>query len=381
MKLLSIEPTPSPNSMKLNVDEKVSKGETYTPENSGDAPDPISRLLAVQGVKSAFRVADFIALERNPKVDWQRILPSVREIFGEASASEAEPDGAENGYSPDEAFGEVKVFLQTFRGLPIQIKLDAGGEEKRVPLPERFTEAIMKAQKASDNMVMERKWEERGVRYGDLNEVGEEVAQEIAAAYDQARLDSLVEQAFRQGSDASAPERKKSFSVTPEMLEDSDWKKRYAALEQMNPTLEDLPVLRKAMADDKSSVRRLAVAYLGGLEDKRVLPDLHKALKDPSVTVRRTAGDCLSDLGDPASIDPMKEALRDKSRLVRWRAAMFLYETGDKSAIPALKAAQDDPEFEVSMQVKMALERIEKGAEAGGSVWRQMTRRNQSPAD
>ena len=52
---------------------------------------------------------------------------------------------------------------------------------------------------------------------------------------------------------------------------------------------------------------------------------------------------------------------------------MFLYEVGDESALEALKAAEDDPEFEVSLQVKMAIERIEHGEEAKGSVWKQMT--------
>jgi HEAT repeat protein len=54
---------------------------------------------------------------------------------------------------------------------------------------------------------------------------------------------------------------------------------------------------------------------------------------------------------------------------------MFLYEVGDETALPALKQAEDDPEFEVSMQVKMAIERIEGGEEAKGSVWKQMTER------
>lgn len=69
----------------------------------------------------------------------------------------------------------------------------------------------------------------------------------------------------------------------------------------------------------------------------------------------------------------MIKALKDSSRIVRWRAAMFLYEVGNESAIPALRAAQDDTEFEVSLQVKLALERIEKGRKAQGSVWKQMT--------
>jgi HEAT repeat protein len=81
----------------------------------------------------------------------------------------------------------------------------------------------------------------------------------------------------------------------------------------------------------------------------------------------------LSDIGDVEAIPVMVEALNDTSKLVRWRAAMFLYENGDESVLPALKAAENDPEFEVSMQVKMAIERIKGGEEAKGSVWKQMT--------
>ncbi|MBW7456540.1 NifU N-terminal domain-containing protein, partial [Paenibacillus sepulcri] len=43
MKLLSIEPTPSPNSMKLNVDEKLPQGQrlSYKKENAGDAQEQL----------------------------------------------------------------------------------------------------------------------------------------------------------------------------------------------------------------------------------------------------------------------------------------------------------------------------------------------------
>jgi HEAT repeat protein len=109
------------------------------------------------------------------------------------------------------------------------------------------------------------------------------------------------------------------------------------------------------------------------IKDSSVLPLLYKALKDKTVAVRRTAGDCLSDLGFKEAQDKMVEALMDENKLVRWRAAMFLYEVGDEKALPALKAAEDDSEFEVSMQIKMAVERIEGGEEAKGSVWKQMT--------
>ncbi|KYD34761.1 hypothetical protein B4114_1533 [Geobacillus stearothermophilus] len=179
---------------------------------------------------------------------------------------------------------------------------------------------------------------------------------------------------FRRGEQEKTVQKRPSLKVTSEMLDDPDWRKRYAALEQMaEPTEDDIPVLAKALKDEKMAIRRLATAYLGMIGGKKVLPYLYKALKDPAVAVRRTAGDCLSDIGDPDAIPAMIEALKDESKLVRWRAAMFLYEVGDESALPALKAAENDPEFEVSLQVKMAIERIEGGEEAKGSVWKQMT--------
>ncbi|MDR6225575.1 conserved virulence factor C family protein [Desmospora profundinema] len=376
MKIRSIEPTPSPNSMKINVDEHVSEGFTYTSDNRDQAPSVIQAVLDIPGVKSVFRVADFLAVERNSRVDWKQILPQVREAFGEEESVPA--DRPTDPVTTEEAYGEVKVFVQTFRGLPIQVKLTAGEEERRFALPDRFAEAVMKAQSAAENMVMERRWEERGVRYGEWDEVGEEVVQEVSAAYDDERLAELVEQAKKLQAGETPVEKRRGRPVTPDMMQDPDWRKRYAALEQMDPTVEEIPVLNLALDDPKSSIRRLATAYLGAIEDPQVLPSLYRALKDPSVTVRRTAGDCLSDLGDPAAVQQMIEALKDKSKLVRWRAAMFLYETGDESAVPALRETVDDPEFEVAMQAKMALERIERGEEAGGSVWRQMTNRTEN---
>ncbi|BCJ85550.1 hypothetical protein skT53_05350 [Effusibacillus dendaii] len=74
----------------------------------------------------------------------------------------------------------------------------------------------------------------------------------------------------------------------------------------------------------------------------------------------------------------MQEALKDPSKIVRWRAARFLYEVGDKSAIPALCAAQNDPEFEVGMQVQMAIERIENSETASENVWQRMIKNHSS---
>jgi HEAT repeat protein len=158
-------------------------------------------------------------------------------------------------------------------------------------------------------------------------------------------------------------------------LESQDWRERYAALERLKPTPEDLPVVARALGDSQMSVRRLAVVYLGDLRTAEAFPLLFEALKDSSGSVRRTAGDTLSDIGDPIAIAPMIEALEDSNKLVRWRAARFLYEAGDETALEALlRTTGSETEFEVRLQAEMAVARIERGEEAAGSVWQQMTR-------
>lgn len=370
MKIVTIEPTPSPNTMKIVVDESLPERQSFHYKRDDENIPPLMKqLLAIDGVKALYHVADFIALDRNPKVAWEDILPQVREVFGETEAATTKDHTKE----VNENFGEVQVYVQFFRHIPMQIKLVAGDVEKRVGLPERFQAAIMQAQTASENVVMERKWVEQGVRYGDLDDIGETIVDEISAAYDDERLMQLVKAAFAANEGKAYARPTITSEEVREAMKSSDWKVRFAALEKMNPTKDDLPILIEALDDEKSSIRRLATVYLGMLEDESVLPYLYKALKDKSVSVRRTAGDCLSDLGSPKAIPAMIEALKDESKLVRWRAAMFLYEVGDESAIPALKEAESDPEFEVSLQAKMARKRIESGEEAAGSVWKQMT--------
>ncbi|MGX4668102.1 conserved virulence factor C family protein [Cerasibacillus sp. JNUCC 74] len=371
MKIVSIEPTPSPYSMKINVDEQLPEGETlnYTiDDDKQDAPAYIQALFQVNGVKGLYRVIDFITLERNPRVPWEEILPKVRELLG---TNEANKEPIPQNPVTEDAFGEVNVYLQLFRYIPMQVKLVAKDTEKRFGLPARFMDAVMRASAAADNLLEERKWIEQSPRYGELEAIGKEVVEEISASYNEKRLNDLVNYALTSDDSFVASRNQK---VTLDVLDNPSWKERYAALDQMNPTKDDLPVLEKALNDEKASIRRLATAYLGMIEDKDVLPYLFKALKDKAVNVRRTAGDCLSDLGFKEAIPEIIKALTDKSRLVRWRAAMFLYELGDETAVKALENAFDDPEFEVRMQVKMALARIKGGEEAKGSIWSQMTK-------
>jgi hypothetical protein len=357
--------------MKINLDEELPMGKSnnYKKGSIAGAPEVIVKILDIEGVKGVYHVADFLAVERNAKYDWKTILPEVRKAFGEDS----EETG--NGVSAiNEHFGEIKVLVQVYKGIPMQVKLTDGTEEKRFGLPDLFVKNVGQVQTPEDNIVIVRKWKELGVRYGEFEQVGNDVVEELLAAYPPQRLNDLVMLAQNPAQEAQMKSAKKKIRITEVDLDNPDWRVRYQLLEQMeDPTVEDLPMLEKALKDEKASIRRLAAVYLGMIEDKEALPLLYKALKDKTVTVRRTAGDCLSDLGHPEAMDEMIEALKDSSKLVRWRAAMFLYEVGDERSLPALKEAENDPEFEVSMQVKLAIARIELGEEAKGSVWKQMT--------
>jgi hypothetical protein len=369
LKIKSIEPTPSPNTMKINLDQELPAGKSnnYKKDHAEGAPSEIQDILQIEGIKGVYHVADFLAIERNAKYDWKELLQKVRFALGEDSEEKTA------SVESNDHYGEVKVLVQLYKGIPMQIKLNDGQEERRYGMPEQFIAAVKSVQLPGDNVVVERKWKDFGIRYGEFMEVSETIMEELLAAYSNERLDMLVDLARNPDSVQSNPQRKK-LKVTISHLDHPEWRIRYRLLEQMDdPTLEDLPILEKALNDEKASIRRLAVVYLGMLEDKSVLPLLYKALKDKSVTVRRTAGDTLSDLGFIEAMEAMMEALKDESKLVRWRAAMFLYEVGNEKALPALKAAESDPEFEVSLQIKLAIERIEHGEEAKGSVWKQMT--------
>lgn len=378
MKLISIEPTPSPNSMKLNIDETLPQGirYTYRSKEPGQAPEPLASLLRIEGVRGLFRTADFIALDRMPSADWQRILAAARSVL-QAPESAVAGATAETGTG----FGEAHVLVQMFRGIPMQVRVRIGDQEARAALPEQFSRAVSEA--AGSTMIRERKLEEWGIRYGEPDEVLAEVVAELAATYTEERLRELITaaQALSDSSDAATAELAvRSARPEPltagqlaEKLAHEDWRERYAALERTAASPEILPLLATAITDDNASVRRLAVVYLGDLRSAEAMPLLFQALRDPSASVRRTAGDTLSDIGDPAAIEPMIAALKDKNKLVRWRAARFLYEAGDERAIPALKESMQDPEFEISLQATIALERIERGEEAAGSVWQQMT--------
>jgi hypothetical protein len=364
--------------MKLDLDERLAKGVaiTYTHENRGDCPAYIEKILAIPGVSSVFRVEDFMAIQRKPTAGWEDILSQARAVLESASLNNTKSEPKETS---DNKWREVTVAVQYFRDLPMLVKVSFGSETTRLPLPERFGMAIERAMGASENMLMERKWIDEGGRYGDLRDVGEAVVREISAVYDEKKLKELVERAYHPNLHEKVEATGEELGELVLAFESTRWEERFAALKELgrNATAridsQALSLIIRATKDPKMSIRRLAVVLLGLIKTPEVLAPLCEALKDEAVGVRRSAGDALTDLGDSRAIGPMVEALKDPNKLVRWRASRFLCELGDESVLPALREAQDDREFEVAMQIRHAIERIESGKVGQGSVWRQMT--------
>lgn len=368
MNIVSIEPTPSPNSMKIVLDTELPMLEShnYKKEDASSAPEPIDHLLQINGIKGIYHVMNFMAIERVGTVQWETILSEVRQVFAEGTSERTETKS-----EIAEHFGEVYVHVQTYKEIPLQVKVFDSESEERFALSERFIHAMEKVHSAEvENYILLRKWADYGIRYGQKEEIGETIVKEVEAAYPEERLAMIVKSSLK-GDVAGSLERKK---ISLSDFQTEEWEKRFRLLDQMaDPTVEDLPLLDFALSDEKMSIRRLAAVYLGMIESIEVVPYIEKALHDKSWAVRRTAGDCMSDLGFPEFEQAAMELLNDKNKLVRWRAAMFLYETGTEKALPALRGAADDSEFEVKLQIQMAIERIEGGEDAKGSIWKQMT--------
>ena len=369
MEILKIEPTPSPNTMKIVLSEKRADNQsnTYT-EVKTSQPDFINDLLQIKDVKSIFHVIDFLAIDKYPKANWEEVLPQI-------TASLQKEETISQSSQFDEHYGEVKAEILTFKNIPYQIKLTNAHEEVRKQLPDIFINSMLKAQEDDDNVIFLRKWKELGLRYGELSLVMGEVYEEIIALYPKSRLEQLVVQALStQTKSTSHFYQHVSYE---EYLNESDWKVRLRMLTEFpTPTLEDIPLLEQALNENKLPLRRQAIVLFGMIESKEILPYLYKGLNDQHPAIRRTAGDCISDLGYKEALPEMEKALDDPQKIVRWRAAMFLFEEGGEAQLASLRAHANDNAYEVKLQVEMAISRIENGDEALGSVWKQIANRN-----
>lgn len=398
--LVSIETTPNPNSMKLNISEALENTGTYTIAQNASAPPIVQQLLEIDGIVSIFGTASFLTLNRDPRHDWEKILEAAQNVFlgttATGSATEervnSETQLAEQRLAAEKQ-GQVQVWVQTFRQIPIQVKVSDGVNEERIGLPERFgtTARELQAHLAADYL-KERFWADWGVRYGIGKDIVQQVAEEIEALWNTERLEVEKQRVLGQAShtletqinsDASSASGLAADVATNapanlrNALESPQWQERFQALQQLNANEETLPFLIQRLADVKPQIRRWTAAKLAGVKTLESVQVLCQAmLTDPDVGVRRTAGDSLSDIGDVAAEPAACQALTDKNKLVRWRAARFLAEMGTEAALPALESAKNDSQYEVRLEVEMAIAHIQGGSKAAMPVWKLMAQQN-----
>lgn len=371
MRIISVETTPNPNSIKLNVDQQLGAPKTFTRAERSAGPDFITDLLGISELQSVFVCQDFITINKDPRAGWPGILERATILL--SGAPQAELTIEEQRLSAEKE-GQVQVFVQTFKGIPIQVKVVDRQGEARISLGSQFNEAAMFVQEVcGSDFLKERCWADHGVRYGELDEIAAQVADEMRGKFDTALLDEIKAQAT--GShDLTGKRFRVPQSTLEQWLQDEDWRKRLAAVEELSHSEDSIESLETALQKDPNpQVRRLAAAALGATGNMSAVSSLCNALlSDRTVAVRRTAGDALSDIGDVSAQPSMIQALNDSNKLVRWRAARFLYDLGTDEALPPLEAALNEPEFEVLLEIKAAINRISGGREGLGPMWKRI---------
>lgn len=367
MRLTSIESTPNPNSMKLNLDGHRSVVPiTYSLANANSSPQLIREVLNVPGIQSVFSCEDFLTINKDPRGNWKMILEAVTKIIPGIEVVSTE---AEERRLAAELIGQVAVHVQTFRGIPIQVKAFDKQGEKRIALEERFAKAATLLQERTGaDYLKERYWANWGVRYGTIDEVAAEVADEI-----QGTMPELVLIRFLEDSQHRTQSSTTHSATSRADLQSSDWHLRLLAVQELGTEESAVAKLVECLSDPHQQVRRMAAAALGATGAPQAVPHLCRALlNDSSAGVRRTAGDALSDLGDVSAQPSMCAALSDSNRLVRWRAARFLADFGNEDALPHLHEASGDTEFEVCLEVEAAIARITEGKECSVPVWKKI---------
>jgi HEAT repeat protein len=378
MKISSVETTPNPNSIKLNFVEPLGQTATYT-SSSQAAPDFVIKLLAIEGVQSVFVCGDFITLNRHPLSDWRLLLElATFALTGDKlSGLDSSSSSSSSSSSVTVLDGQSQIFVQTFRGVPIQVKaVDLLGET-RLSLGSAFNEAAQLIQKETGaDFLKERLWQDHGLRYGERAEVAEQVLSELQNYFSPERLGLLVRQAL--GASGAEPEA--DLDHIKRLLSHSQWQQRLLAVQELSRIDSSqsvvIDLLIESLQDSNAQVRRLAAAALGTTGSAMAVPSLCQAVTcDSSIAVRRTAGDALSDIGDPAAHPAMCLALLDGNKLVRWRAARFLNDLGGEESLPYLEAALNDSEYEVFLEIGAAIERIRSGALGAGPAWKRIADR------
>lgn len=90
MEIVRIEPTPSPNTMKITVNEtkQEMKSSTYKAITE-DTPAFIARVLELDDVTSVFHALDFISVDKSAKAEWDELIPKIEAVFNNTEADDS----------------------------------------------------------------------------------------------------------------------------------------------------------------------------------------------------------------------------------------------------------------------------------------------------
>ncbi|HEV2145929.1 MAG TPA: NifU N-terminal domain-containing protein [Longimicrobiaceae bacterium] len=81
---VTFEPTPNPNAGKFTVGRTLVEGRRGRSYDSAEAAadDPVAAaLLALEGVRGVFIVADFVTVTKAPEASWRELAPRVQEAL------------------------------------------------------------------------------------------------------------------------------------------------------------------------------------------------------------------------------------------------------------------------------------------------------------
>ncbi|MFD1928264.1 NifU N-terminal domain-containing protein [Sporosarcina siberiensis] len=83
MKILTIEPTPNPNSMRIVLEEQLPSGTSYnyTKSDADTAVEPMRQILNIPGINGIYHVMNFMAVEKTSDVEWSDVLPQIETII------------------------------------------------------------------------------------------------------------------------------------------------------------------------------------------------------------------------------------------------------------------------------------------------------------
>ncbi|MGL4522365.1 MAG: NifU N-terminal domain-containing protein, partial [Bacilli bacterium] len=141
-KILDIQPTPSPLSMKIIFSGGLyeEQRKTFT-KQSKSKDELIQNLLTIDGVQSIYYASDFLAIDKNAKADWREVLLQIRQAFGESVDLTAQAD--EEQYTARAGrVGEGSVFVQFYANIPLQVKVTDGLHDIRRSLGDRFSKYV-----------------------------------------------------------------------------------------------------------------------------------------------------------------------------------------------------------------------------------------------